>query len=104
MNDVVMDSKDDQTVSSETSGISEAERMARIRELLIGPVVADEAARTAQSISTLDEAAKSQSETIASLQERIETLEKQRRVDIDQLRIRLLSLVEALLADTKSDI
>ena len=99
-----MDHKDDQTVSSETTGISEAERMARIRELLIGPVVADEAARTAQSISALDEEAKSQREEIANLQLRIDTLEKQRRSDIDQLRKRLLNLVEVLLADSKNDI
>jgi len=75
--------------------------MARIRELLVGPVVADEAARTAQSINTLDEAAKSQGDTIASLKLRIEELEGEQRASAEQLKMRLLGLVEAIFSDDR---
>jgi hypothetical protein len=81
------------------SDISEADRMAKIRELLVSPVVADEAARTEQSINRLEETANIQRETIASLQGRIDDLEQRQRADVGRLRARLFGLVEAMLVD-----
>ena len=81
------------------SDISEAERMAKIRELLVSPVVADEAARTEQSISRLEETTSAQRETIASLQHRLDDLEQKQQADVEKLRTRLFGLVEVMLAD-----
>ncbi len=85
--------------ASPGSGISEAERMAKIRELLIGPALADESARMDRSVSRLDEAASVQRETVAGLQSRLDELEVRQSREIDRLQTRLLGLIEALLAD-----
>lgn len=84
------------------SGISEAERMAKIRELLVGPVIADESARVDQSFGRLNEFIREQQETIAALQTRIQELEDRQRVGMSRLHVRLLGLVEALLADEEA--
>lgn len=92
---------DDEKTSdaAQMAGFGEAERMAKIRELLVGPALADESARVDQSVSRLSELAKVQNETIAALQTRIQELEQTQRIGMDQLRLRLLGLVETLLAD-----
>ncbi|MGI9510841.1 MAG: hypothetical protein ACR2QJ_15985 [Geminicoccaceae bacterium] len=85
--------------SAPSAGISEAERMAKIRELLVGPVIADESARVDQSVARLDKLAKAQHETIIALQARIQEMEDRERINSKQVRMRLLGMVEALLAD-----
>ena len=82
-----------------SAGISEAERMEKIRDLLMGPVIADESARVDKSVSRLDELAKAQKDSIIALQARVEELEERQRVGMKQIRTRLLGMVEALLAD-----
>lgn len=82
-----------------SAGISEAERMEKIRELLMGPVIADESARVDRSVSRLDELAKAQKESIIALQARVQELEERQRVGMKQMRMRMLGMVEALLAD-----
>ena len=81
------------------AGISEAQRMAKIRELLVGPAIADESARVDQSFGRLDELVKDQQKAIAALQARIQELEESQRVDMKRFKMRLMSLAEALLAD-----
>ncbi|MDH3659803.1 MAG: hypothetical protein OEU92_07210 [Alphaproteobacteria bacterium] len=78
------------------AGISEAERMAKIRELLVGPIIADESARVDQSVGQL---AKQQEAAIAALQARIQELEDSQRIGMKRLQTRLLGIVEALLVD-----
>ncbi|MEZ5933307.1 MAG: hypothetical protein R3F54_15420 [Alphaproteobacteria bacterium] len=90
---------------SETSGtmatvsISESERMAKIRELLVGPVIADESARVDQSFDRLNQLLREQADTISALQAKLQQLEETRQTDMNRLRVRFLGLVEALLAD-----
>lgn len=80
-------------------GISEAERMARIRELLVGPVIADESARVDQSVGRLDQTIADQAAALAQLQERLDRLESSQRETTERLDLRLLGMVEALLTD-----
>ncbi|NJO36261.1 MAG: hypothetical protein HC871_00030 [Rhizobiales bacterium] len=82
-----------------TAGISESERMAKIRELLVGPVIADESARVDQSFDRLNQLLRDQRETISALQTRLQQLEENQQTDMQRLQVRLLGIVEALLAD-----
>ncbi|MGI9488549.1 MAG: hypothetical protein ACR2RF_22250 [Geminicoccaceae bacterium] len=81
------------------AGISEAERMAKIRELLVGPVIADESARVDQSVARLNELVEEQHQTIIALQSRLGELEDSQRVDMKRVRLGLLGIAETLLAD-----
>lgn len=81
------------------TGMSEAERMARIRELLVGPVIADESARVDQSFDQLKELVEEQHQTIIALQSRFRELEDTHRADVKRLRLSLLGMVETLLAN-----
>lgn len=92
---------DDEKSSDATQGADsgDAERMDKIRELLVGPALADEAARIDQSVSRLNELAKIQDETIVALEAKIRELERTQRLGMEQLRLRLLGVVETLLAD-----
>jgi len=82
-----------------TVDISESERMAKIRELLVGPVIADESARVDQSVEHLNKLVREQREAISVLEARIRELEESQRVGMTRLRVRLLGMVEALLAN-----
>lgn len=90
-------SKADDT--SPTVGISEAERMAKVRELLVGPAIADQSVVVNQLIDGLNVQVREQQETIAFLKSRIQELEDSQRIGIRRLQTRLLGAVEALLAD-----
>ena len=79
--------------------LSEAERMSRIRDLLVGPVIADETARRDESVSRLDRTIAEQSESIKALQTRISELEASQRAETERLDLRLLGIVESLLTD-----
>ena len=79
--------------------LSEAERMARIRELLVAPVVADESARVGQSLERLERLLSEQVEKYARLSERLKRLESEQRADARRLDLRLLGVVDALLTD-----
>ena len=81
------------------TGFSEAESMAKIRELLVGPAIADESARVESSFVRLDELAKEQQEAISTLQAKVRELEENQRVGLKRMRMRLLGVVEALTAD-----
>lgn len=76
--------------------------MSRIRDLLVGPVIADEQARHDQSVGRLDQALADQSETIAALKARIGELEQAQCAEIERLDLRLLGMMEALLVDQQS--
>lgn len=80
------------------AGISEAERMAKIRELLVGPVIADESARVDEAVRQLNDLVRDQQEAISKLQARIGELEDRQRADNKRLKLRLLGIVETLLA------
>lgn len=80
-------------------GISEAERMAKIRELLVGPAIADESERIEKSVDRLNDLVKEQQEALAALRAQVEELESSQRTEIKQLRLRLLGIVETLIAD-----
>lgn len=84
--------------SAPVAGISEAERMEKIRELLVGPVIADESARVDEAVSRLNDLMRDQQESITKLQARIGELEGSQRAGMRQLQLRLLGMVEALLA------
>jgi hypothetical protein len=92
------------TVQKETSkgspaiSISEAERMAKIRELLVGPVIADESARVDEAVSQLNDLVRVQQETISKLQIQLGELEDRQKANNKQLRLRLMGIVETLLA------
>lgn len=79
--------------------ISEAERMARIRELLVGPSIADQSARVDQSVGRLDQTLADQAQAIATLKGRLDDLQARQRAETERLDLRLLGVVEALLAD-----
>ena len=79
--------------------ISESERMAKIRELLVGPVIADESARVDQSVDRLNEIVKEQRERITTLEADLRDLKDSQRNDMARLRVRLFGMMEALLAD-----
>lgn len=81
------------------TGISEAERMEKIRDLLMGPVIANESARVDGAVSRLNELLKEQQELITALQARVGQLEDRQREGTRKLRLRLFGLAEALLAD-----
>ncbi len=85
--------------SGSDSGISEAERMAKIRELLVGPVLADESARVDESFAGLKELVEKQSRLITNLESRILELEDGRRADRERVRLGLFGIAESLLAD-----
>lgn len=88
------------TTSSEASlNLSEAERMARIRDLLVGPVIADETAKHEETVGRLDQTLADQSALIMALNARVDELEQAQRVETERLDLRLLGMVEALLAD-----
>ena len=89
----------EKTNSAPGTGISEAQRMAKIRELLVGPVIADESARVDQSFGRLDELVRQQQQTITALQARIQELEERHHAGMKRLQVRLLGMVETLLAD-----
>ena len=80
------------------SSISEAERMAQIRELLVGPAIADESERVDKSFDRLSDLAKEQAETISALQARIQALEERQHADMRNHQTRLLGMMEVLLA------
>lgn len=82
-------------------GISEAERMAKIRELLVGPVIADESARVDESVKNLSDLLTEQQKTISALQTRIQELENTQRAGAKQLRARILGIAESLLTSDK---
>jgi len=86
-------------VPDTAEGLSEAERMSRIRDLLVGPVIADETARRDESVSRLDRVLTEQSATISALQAQINELEAVRRAETERLDLRLLGILEALLTD-----
>ncbi len=94
---MVETSKSDTTDS--TQNLSEAERMLRIRDLLVGPVIADESARRDQSVSRLDQALADQSALITALTARVHDLEQVQRAETARLDLRLLGIVESLLTD-----
>ena len=79
--------------------ISESERMAKIRELLVGPVIADESARVDQSVERLHEIVNEQRDLISTLEARLQGLEEKEQNDMARLRVRLFGMMEALLAD-----
>ena len=79
--------------------LSEAERMSQIRDLLVGPVIADEQVRRDQSINRLDQTIADQAETIDALRVRINDLEQAHRLQTERLDLRLLGMVEALITD-----
>ncbi|MGI9436422.1 MAG: hypothetical protein ACR2Q4_16610 [Geminicoccaceae bacterium] len=79
--------------------MSEADRMARIRDLLVGPVIADESARRDQSIGRLDQTIAEHAEKLATLRSRLDDLQQVQRAETDRFNLRLLGIVEALLAD-----
>jgi molecular chaperone GrpE (heat shock protein) len=105
--------------------MSEAERMSRIRDLLMGPVIADQSAKVEQSVERLNTAitdqATNQAKLVAELTARLERLEAEQRAAVDKLQseqrqaaerletaqqasterlqLRLLGLVDALLCD-----
>ncbi len=80
-------------------GISEAERMSKIRELLVGPVIADESARVDESVAHLRELIEEQHQTIIALQSRLGELEDDQRADMKRVRFTLLGIAETLLAE-----
>ena len=92
------DRKEDNPDTS-NAGISEAERMAKIRELLVGPVIADESARVDQSFAGLKGLVEEQQHTIAALETRIRELEDSQRAERQRVRLGLLGIAESLLAD-----
>lgn len=97
-------SKSDQskaTKSELTEGLSEAERMSRIRDLLVGPVIADEQARRDESVTRIDQSLSDQSQSIETLTARLGELEKAHCLETERLNFRLLGLLEALLIDEK---
>lgn len=75
--------------------MSEAERMLRIRDLLVGP----ESAKRDESVSRLDQALADQSALITALTARISDLERVQRAETARLDLRLLGIVESLLTD-----
>ena len=79
--------------------LSEAERMSRIRDLLVGPVIADETARRDESVGRLDRLIADQSEKISALQKRISELEAVQRAETERLDLRLLGIIESLITD-----
>lgn len=81
------------------SSFSEAERMAKIRELLVGPAIADQSERIGKSVEGLSESAREQQETIDALLARVQALEESQRAGMREQRMRLLGMMEALLAD-----
>ena len=85
--------------NSTPQALSEAERMARIRELLVAPVVADESARVGQSLERLEKLLSEQVEKYARLSEKLKRLETAQRADARRLDLRLLGVVDALLTD-----
>lgn len=91
---------DKEKVSDPTpgTGISEAERMAKIRELLVGPIIADESARVDESVARLNELVEKQHQTIIALQSRLGELEDSQRTDMKRVRLSLLGIAETLLA------
>ena len=92
----------DQQKTSEPAaapGLSEAERMAKIRELLVGPAIADESERIDRSVDRLHDLVKEQQEALTALRTQVQELEDDQRRGIRQLRLRLLGIVESLIAD-----
>lgn len=85
--------------SEATQNLSEAERMLRIRDLLVGPVIADESARRDQSVSRIDQALVDQAALIAALTARVNDLEQVQRAETARLDLRLLGIVESLFTD-----
>lgn len=73
--------------------------MAKIRELLLGPVIADESARVDESVDRLNELVREQQEAITALHAKIRELEDRQRAGMERFRVRLLGMVEAVLAD-----
>ena len=73
--------------------------MTKIRELLVGPVIADESARVDQSVARLKELIEEQHQTIVALEARLGELESDQRADIKRVRLGLLGIAETLLAD-----
>ena len=83
-------------------GLNEAERMARIRDLLVGPVIADESARVDQSLERIGSSLTDQGQALQQLTKRLERLEALQETEIRRLDLRLLGMAEALLADESS--
>ncbi len=81
------------------ASISEAERMAKIRELLVGPVIADESARVDESVARLNKLVEEQHQAIIALQSRLGELEESQRADRKRVRLGLFGIAETLLAD-----
>jgi hypothetical protein len=102
--------------------MSEAERMSRIRDLLMGPVIADQSAKVEQSVERLNTAitdqATNQAKLVAELTARLEAeqraavdklqseqrqaaerLETAQQASTERLQLRLLGLVDALMCD-----
>ena len=84
--------------TAQAADLSESERMAKIRELLVGPVIADESARVDQSVDRLHVLVNEQRETITTLEGRIRDLEESHRIGMERLRLRFQGMVEALMA------
>lgn len=85
--------------SEVTESLSEAERMARIRDLLVGPVIADETVKRDESFARLDRVLAEQASMLSALRARMDSLEQAHRAETEGLQLRLLGVVEALLAD-----
>jgi hypothetical protein len=75
--------------------MSEAERMLRIRDLLVGP----ESAKRDESVARIDQTLADQSALIATLTARVSDLEQVQRAETARLDLRLLGMVESLLTD-----
>lgn len=85
--------------SASTAGLSESERMAKIRELLVGPALADETARVDQSFDRMNRLVQEQQELIATLRAQLNRLEDRQKSDMQRMQIRLLGMIEALMAN-----
>ena len=75
--------------------MSEAERMLRIRDLLVGP----ESAKRDESVNKLNSALADQGALIEALTARVRDLEQEQRAETARLDLRLLGIVESLLTD-----
>jgi hypothetical protein len=78
-----------------TQNLSEAERMLRIRDLLVGP----ESAKRDESVGQINQSLADQSALIAALTARVGDLEREQRAETARLDLRLLGIVESLLTD-----
>lgn len=94
-----MTKQDKTSDPAKAPGMSESERMAKVRELLVGPAIADESKRVEQSFDRLNDLVKEQQDLITTLTARIRELEDSQRNELKRVRVRLLGMVESLIAN-----